>query len=107
MQQAKERKAYEIDAYSDAKFVIHGCSEHGEPGTGKSSNKRVRCNSRIGVPQVNVNKVIQTLQEDHEDSPSDENARDSLRNPSDVRTTRPRKPKKSNWEDNGTKDHRD
>ncbi|TGO30796.1 hypothetical protein BPAE_0003g00810 [Botrytis paeoniae] len=57
------------------------------------------------MPHVDIDDVIQALQENHQDTPSDENTRDDLGDPGDVGVGGPGKPEESDGEDEGTEDH--
>lgn len=57
------------------------------------------------MPHVDIDDVVQALQENHQDTPSDEDTRDDLGDPGDVGVGGPGKPEEADGEDEGTEDH--
>ncbi|KAM0155729.1 hypothetical protein ACHAQE_006647 [Botrytis cinerea] len=85
--------------------VIPSLDSQRESTARKTSQERISGDGRICVPHVDIDDVIQALQENHQDTPPDEDTRDDLWNPGDVGVGGPGKPEESDGEDYGTEDH--
>ncbi|KAK6602864.1 hypothetical protein H4I95_06801 [Botrytis cinerea] len=85
--------------------IEHILRKERESTARKTSQERISGDGRICVPHVDIDDVIQALQENHQDTPPDEDTRDDLWNPGDVGVGGPGKPEESDGEDYGTEDH--
>jgi len=89
----------------DPEVVVHLRSKERETCTSQRPEKSVGCDGTVCMPHVDVDNVVQPLQENHQDSPTDRDTGNDLRHPGDVWAAGPRKPEKSDWEDEGAEDH--
>lgn len=86
--------------------MVHGSGEEREAGASERTKQCVGCDSGVGVPHVHIDDVVESLQEDHEDAPADEDTSEDLRNPGDVRAARPREPEEPDRQQQCAQYHR-
>lgn len=87
------------------KGMIHGRREKREACPGSRSQEGIGSNGRVGVPHVDINDIVQSLQENHQDAPTDGDSCDCLGHPGDVGRAGPGEPEETDGEDDAAENH--
>jgi hypothetical protein len=100
------KKSQQRSGPADTQVVVHSSREQRESTARKRSQECIGSDGRVRMPHVNIDDVVQPLQENHQNSPSDRDPGQDLRNPSDMRAAGPSKPEEADREDECTENHR-
>lgn len=80
-EQSSGKEAQQTHSPWNSKIVEHARRKHGKSSSKPASEESVGRNGRVCVHGVAVDDVVQSLQEDKEDTCSDEASCDDLRHP--------------------------